>query len=239
MVLEHHQTALAKAEQAYNNLVCVFHEGVTAAHLLLDDKCIEASNYRGLLLGRPWGMGATFDELYLVRLKTDVTQARMAFDISHGRFTESSSVESMNHEQISIELRRIIDVILVPYPDDEKKRFGNKSVVNALFNVGKSQSKDVKYHLKDHQMSYILIRKMLDYCIGTCSSKRPVTLKVAKQAYTKFVGDPKGEKSPVIDLIKQTLEFGDKLEKLMANGYLDVQAGTSTPITSVFGQSHQ
>ena len=39
------------------------------------------------------------------------------------------------------------------------------------------------------------------------------------------MGDPKGDKSPVIDLIKQTLEFGDKLEKLMANGYLDVQAG--------------
>ena len=57
---------------------------------------------------------------------------------------------------------------------------------------------------------------MLDYCIGTYSSKRPVTLKVAKQAYTKFVGDPKGETSPVIDLNKQTQEFGDKLEELMA-----------------------
>ena len=39
------------------------------------------------------------------------------------------------------------------------------------------------------------------------------------------MGDPKGKKSPVIDLNKQTLEFGDKLEELMANGYLDVQAG--------------
>ena len=66
---------------------------------------------------------------------------------------------------------------------------------------------------------------MLDYCIGTYSSKRPGTLKVAKQAYKKFVGDPKGETSPVIDLDKQTLQFGEKLEKLMANGYLDVQAG--------------
>ena len=91
-------------------------------------------------------------------------------------------MESMNHDQISNELRKITDVILVPYPDDEKKRFGNKNVVNALFSVGKS-------HSLDHQMSYILIQKMLDYCIGTCSSKRPVTLKVAKQAYTKFVGD--------------------------------------------------
>ena len=116
-------------------------------------------------------------------------------------------------------------MILGPYPDDEKKRFRNKSVVNALFNVAKSKSKDVKYHLKDHQISYILIRKMLDYCIGTYSSKRPVTLKVAKQEYTKFVGDPKGETSPVIDLNKLTVEFGDKLEELMTNGYLDVQAG--------------
>ena len=77
--------------------------------------------------------------------------------------------------------------------------------------LGSLKVKDVKYPLKDHQMSYILIRKMLDYCIGTYSSKRPVTLKLAKQAYTKFVGDPKGDKSPVIDLNKQTLEFGDKL----------------------------
>ena len=45
-------------------------------------------------------------------------------------------MESMNHDQISIELRKITDVILVPYSDDEKKRFRNKSVVNALFNVG-------------------------------------------------------------------------------------------------------
>ena len=71
-------------------------------------------------------MGAAFDELYWVRLKTDVTQARIAFDISHGRFTESSSVESMTHEQISIELRRIIDLILVLYPDDEKRGLGTR-----------------------------------------------------------------------------------------------------------------
>ena len=31
------------------------------------------------------------------------------------------------------------------------------------------------------------------------------------------MGDLKGEKSPVIDLNKKTLEFGDKLEELMAN----------------------
>ena len=85
-------------------------------------------------------------------------------------------------------------MILVPYPDDEKRRFGNKSVVNALFNVRKSQSKDVKYHLKDHQISYILIRKML----GIANSPNwKVSPRLAKQAYTKFVGDPKGEKSPV------------------------------------------
>ena len=64
-----------------------------AAHLLFDDKCNEASNYRGLLLGCPWGMGATFDELYVARLKTDISQANIVFDVS-------SSVEHMNHDQI-------------------------------------------------------------------------------------------------------------------------------------------
>ena len=109
-----------------------------------------------------------------------------------------------NHDQISLELRKILNVILVSYPDDVKKRFQNKSVVNALFHVGKYQNKRVQYNLKDHQISYILIRKMLDYCI-TNSPNRKVSPQLAKQAYPKFVGDPKGEKSPVIDLNKQTL----------------------------------
>ena len=52
MDLECHHLALTKAEQAYNNLVGVIQKGVTAAHLLLDAKCNEASIYRGLL-GQP------------------------------------------------------------------------------------------------------------------------------------------------------------------------------------------
>ena len=54
-----------------------FHDGVTTVHLLLYDKCNEASNYRGMLLGHPWGTGATFDELYVARLKTDISQANI------------------------------------------------------------------------------------------------------------------------------------------------------------------
>ena len=92
MDLEHHHLALAKAEHAYNKLVGAFHEGVTAAHLLVDDKCNEASNYRGLLLGRR-GTGATFDELYVAHLKTDITQANIVFDVSHDLCSVSSSVE--------------------------------------------------------------------------------------------------------------------------------------------------
>ena len=72
----------------------------------------------------------------------------------------------MNHDQISIELCQILNVILVSYPDDVKIRFQKKSVVNTLFHVGKYQNKHEQYNLKDHQLSYILIRKMLDYCIA-------------------------------------------------------------------------
>ena len=70
--------------------------------------------------------------------------------------------------------------------NDVKKRFQNKSVVNALFHVGKYQNKHVQYNLKDHQNSYILIRKMLDYCIAS-SPNGKVSPRLAKQAYTKFV----------------------------------------------------
>ena len=41
----------------------------------------------------------------------------------------------------------------------------------------------------------------------------------------KVCGRSRRQKSPVIDLNKQTLEFGDKLEELMANGYLGLQSG--------------
>ena len=39
-------------------------------------------------------------------------------------------------------------MILVSYPDDVKKRFRNKTVVNALFHVGKYQNKHVQYNFK-------------------------------------------------------------------------------------------
>ena len=131
----------AHAEHAYNKLVGAFHEGVTAAHLLLDDKCNEASNYRGLLLGCPRGNGATFDELYVAPLKIDISQANVVFDVSQDLCSVSTSVEHMNHDQISLDLRTILNVILVSYPDDVKKSFKKKSVVNALFHVGKYQNK--------------------------------------------------------------------------------------------------
>ena len=103
MDLEHHHLALAKAEHAYNKMVGAFHEGVTAVHLLLDDKCNEASNYRGLLLGRHWGTGATFDELYVARLKTDISQANIVFDVSQDVLCSvTSSVEHMNLSLIHI-----------------------------------------------------------------------------------------------------------------------------------------
>ena len=58
------------------------------------------------------------------------------------------------------------------------------------------------------------------------SSRKQVTAaaseKNSRKQATAAESEKQGEKSPVIDLHKQTLEFGDKLEKLMANGYLVV-----------------
>ena len=100
--LEHHHIEIAKAEQAYNNLVCLIQKGDTAAHLLLDDKCNEASNYRGLLLGHPWGTGVTFDELYFAWLRTDVAKAESVFYLRHVQITARTTVSSsMTHAQIS------------------------------------------------------------------------------------------------------------------------------------------
>ena len=79
----------------------------------------------------------------MARLKTDISQANIVFDVSQDVCSVTSSVEHMNHDQISPELRKILNVILASYPDDVKKRFQNKSVVNSLFHVGKYQNKDV------------------------------------------------------------------------------------------------
>ena len=161
MDVEHHHIALAHAEHAYNKLVCALHEGVTAAHLLLDDKCNEASNYRGLLLGRPWGTGATFDELYVARLKTDISQSNIVVDVSQGVCSVTSSVEHMNHDQVSLELSKILNVILVSYPDDVKKRFRNKTVVNALFHVGKYQNNHEQYNLNAITQFFVLRKRQI------------------------------------------------------------------------------
>ena len=96
----------------------VIQKRVTAAHLLLDDKCNEASIYRGLLRGRPWGTGATFDELYLARLRTDVAKAESVIYLRYVQITARTTVSSsMTHAQISRELRVYLDVILKAYPE--------------------------------------------------------------------------------------------------------------------------
>ena len=69
----------------------------------------------------------------------------------------------MTHAQISRELRVCRDVILKAYPEKERIKFVNKNTLNALYNVLKPR-KNVQYNfLANHQISYILIRKMLDY----------------------------------------------------------------------------
>ena len=127
MDLECHHLALTKAEQAYNNLVGVIQKGVTAAHLLLDDKCNEASIYRGLLLGCPWGTGATFDELYLAQLRTDVAMAESVFNLRYVQIDVRTTVSSrMTHAQISRELRVCLDVILKAYPEKERIKLSTR-----------------------------------------------------------------------------------------------------------------
>ena len=74
-----------------------------------------------MLLGRPWGTGATFDELYLAWLRTDVAKAEIVFNLRHVQIDVRTTVSSsMTHAQISRELRVCLDVIQKAYPEKER-----------------------------------------------------------------------------------------------------------------------
>lgn len=130
--VDHH----AAAEMAYKNLVTILNDDIEEARsLLLDEESPLAINYRGLLLGRPWGTGATYKELYWSRLKVDVSHSRVELDVRTGLITTHVAETNDSLEVITNQLQQITNWILMAFPVNDQRRFKQKGVVNALHGI--------------------------------------------------------------------------------------------------------
>ena len=67
------------ANNAYSSIIKTFQDGVQTMSQLLSETDVTGRNYRGLLLGRSWGNGATVDEFITARLQHDVGYSEVTF----------------------------------------------------------------------------------------------------------------------------------------------------------------
>ncbi len=227
--VDHH----AAAEMAYKNLVTILNDDIEEARsLLLDEESPLAINYRGLLLGRPWGTGATYKELYWSRLKVDVSHSRVELDVRTGQITTHVAETNDSLEVITNQLQQITNWILMAFPVNDQRRFKQKGVVNALHGINcdyRKKKKAVHYNLEHHQVGYTKLIAMLHYCLENTPYNNIVSVVTAKQAYNIFVKDPAkdptGKDRKDVNLNKQTKGYGEELVQFFAKGHLDVQAG--------------
>ena len=70
------------ANNAYSSIIKTFQDGVQTMSQLLSETDVTGRNYRGLLLGRSWGNGATVDEFITARLQHDVGYSEVTFYIN-------------------------------------------------------------------------------------------------------------------------------------------------------------
>ena len=112
----------AAAEKVYQDLVAMLKDDMKEARsLLLDEESPLASNYRGLLLGRLWGIGATYEELYWSRLRVDVLHTQV-FNVCTGQFTmHESTLSVLSLEAITNRLQQITDWTLLAFPVNDRQ----------------------------------------------------------------------------------------------------------------------
>ena len=217
---------MAEAEAAYAAVVKTFNAGEEESSLLLCDSDENNRRYRGLLLGRCWADGATVEELVTARLQHDVAYFQVCFQLDTTNF-KKKAFPLLSNKEILGELCKTVALLLKRYSGEEQLKFMfgeqtvNPRVVSALFNVGKRKN----IRMIDVGIPYKTRVSMIDQCLEWCKPNRLVDISVAKNVYTKFVVDPTGEYSPVINLTTATDGFADHIRSIMERDYFDITMG--------------
>ena len=228
---EETQTRMEKANTAYMLVVNAFNAGVhNTASLLLCKHNETSHKYRGLLLGRLWDEGATVEELLTGRLQHDVGFSEVAYKLDRNLAITKKPFPALSNKEIIKELCKTVAVLLKKYSGKEEHKFTtggqkiNQAVVSALFKVGKQKNIPVSHLGIDYDTRV----KMIDQCLKWTTGNKKVTIDMAISAHQKFVGDSKGLYSRVIDLKEATQGYGEHIQTLMKEGYLDVTMGLTT-----------
>ena len=228
---------MEQANKAYLSLVSIFNDNVLNASNLLDESNDTSRIYRGLLLG--WtddNGGAIVEELLTGRLQHDVGYSAVSFQLKKSS-QNKISLPKLSNKHIVDELCKTVSLLLKGYSSDDQLKFSkgteriNRSVVVSLFDVGKRQNISLNELEIDHETRI----KMINNCLEWCPEKKRVNPMVAKAVFLKYVGDPIGRQSPVIDLNTVTKGFGKHLETIMKGDFLDVTIGITSKEDSLLG----
>ena len=222
----HFDNLMEEANRAYRSVVNTFQAGALDTTKLLSATNERSRNYRGLLLGWPWEKGASVEELITARLQHEVGYSRVVYQLD--KFVvKKSELPGLSNREIIEEMGKTVALLLKKFSGEEQLKFMygkkvvNPRVVSALFNLGKRNN----IRLKDIDINYETRVNMINTCLDMCPAYSFVSTKIAKLVYRKFVGDPSGQESPVIDLTTKTQLFGHHVEMLMSKGFLDVTMG--------------
>ena len=133
-----------KAYAAYLSVINTLKSGLQATSLLLCEANQTGKNYRGILLDRSWGTGATVDEFITGRVQHDVNCSELEIFLNAAQ-VHSTELKYLSNKEIIEQLCITVQDLLKKYSVTEQMKFTlgekpvNPSVVAALFNVGKKE----------------------------------------------------------------------------------------------------
>ena len=223
-----HTSMMEEANRAYASLVNTFNGSLDDSSMLLSESGEISQRYRGLLLGRSSEDGASVEELLTARLQHDVNFCEVLFQLDT-RIKQTKPSPVLRNKEIVQELCKTVALLLKRYSSDDRAKFAQGTqevipgVVSALFNVSRRNN----IRMSDVGISYTTRVKMIKQCLEVAETmtNKKVTIAIAKAAHLKFVVDPNGEQSPVVNLGVVTNAFAEHIKSIMKKGYLDVTLG--------------
>jgi hypothetical protein len=214
---------VTEANSTYRQLVSCLTSGLDAASILLTEDSVLGKEYRGLLLGRASGEGATYYEFYVARLSHDVAADNVSISLMSKDGKEQSvfvtNASSITRDEIVELLSETTAILLVSYTRRECLSFFydgkiNRAVVVALYGIGKQQISSVVDLCITYEQKHALIQA----CLSSVNQNGKVTSAIASLAYSKVVLS--NRKTMYADLGKAVQNFGIRLESLCQGGFL-------------------
>jgi len=202
---------LEVAKSHFAKLKSIVADGLHSANLLFDDKNKVASKCRALLIERNPDEGATYEELYKIRLEPEIEYSKISLDFAKG-VAEKQQQPDLSTAEIIEKLRCLTYIVLRRYPVEIKYAFEQgkdngipDSTIKALFNISRKKKK-IKLH--QVKMPYERLCRIIDVTVNKVLASgekgggigQHVTRPMATEAYRELVHDKKTPPTPIVTL---------------------------------------